>query len=143
VSHSRRASSPGFTQRLMHPARANSHQRPLLGRGVPAATAHPANAPLSNEFLMSLTSTWEPGTLKMPCCCRPGKEQRFGKDSCNRYTVLSGKAQQKRGVSAPRKPQSRQGTACYNSLLLMFSDQGPPDQSKERAPAGLGPERTI
>jgi len=27
--------------------------------------------PLSNEFLISLTSTWEPDTLKIPWCWRP------------------------------------------------------------------------
>lgn len=32
--------------------------------------------PLSKEFLMSLTSTCDPGTRKMPCCCRPGRKTK-------------------------------------------------------------------
>lgn len=36
---------------------------------IPCALSY--NAPLSNEFLMSLTSTCEPGTRNMPCCCKP------------------------------------------------------------------------
>lgn len=32
------------------------------------------DSPLSNEFLMSLTSTCDPGTRKMPCCCRPERK---------------------------------------------------------------------
>lgn len=37
--------------------------------------SHPwaRHSPLSKEFLMSLTSTWEPGTRKMPCCWRPAE----------------------------------------------------------------------
>lgn len=30
--------------------------------------------PLSKAFLMSLTSTWEPDTLKIPSCCKPVQE---------------------------------------------------------------------
>lgn len=30
--------------------------------------------PLSNEFLISLTSTWEPDTLKIPWCWRPAEK---------------------------------------------------------------------
>lgn len=29
------------------------------------------DSPLSNEFLISLTSTCEPGTRNIPCCCNP------------------------------------------------------------------------
>lgn len=29
------------------------------------------DSPLSNEFLISLTSTCDPGTRNMPCCCNP------------------------------------------------------------------------
>ena len=32
--------------------------------------------PLSKEFLMSLTSTWDPGTLKMPCCWSPKRNKQ-------------------------------------------------------------------
>lgn len=35
-------------------------------------TSSVLDSPLSNEFLMSLTSTCDPGTRKMPCCCKPG-----------------------------------------------------------------------
>lgn len=32
--------------------------------------------PLSKEFFMSLTSTWDPGTLKMPCCWSPKRNKQ-------------------------------------------------------------------
>lgn len=39
---------------------------------------YPAHSPLSKEFLMSLTSMCDPGTRKMPCCCRPAREESEG-----------------------------------------------------------------
>lgn len=81
---SRKAFSTGFTQCLMHPPHTETPNNLICSQqSIPAVAAHPSNTPLSNEFLMSLTSTWEPGTLKMPCCWRPGKEQWFRGDFCN------------------------------------------------------------
>lgn len=86
------------------------------GRGVrpgrPSCTTHPAHAPLSKEFLMSLTSTWEPGTLKIPCCWRPGKEQWVWQALPSCHTAPPGKQQQKLEVDALREKgsESKKGT---------------------------------
>lgn len=35
------------------------------------------DSPLSNEFLISLTSTCDPGTRNMPCCCNPERNTSY------------------------------------------------------------------
>ena len=47
------------------------HFTVLERRSVAAVLGPRWDRPLSNEFFISLTSTWEPGILNMPCCWRP------------------------------------------------------------------------
>ena len=49
------------------------------------------DSPLSNEFLISLTSTCDPGTRNMPCCCKPERNttQNLGIQSCATATIIS------------------------------------------------------
>lgn len=105
---------------------ASTHQLPLripARTGHPAVPAHPSYTPLSKEFLMSLTSTWEPGTLKMPCCWRPGREQRFRRDSWNCWAIPAGKNSRTQ-ESIHQTGLDQAGTACCISLLFVFSNQG-------------------